>query len=1227
MIESVHALVFRGRVRDISVNVLKDGGSEACWVSEDLVRRLNWQHRVQPLSEKQWCAGAFGHQKLINGTINLLYHIGDRANSEPFNEYRNFAVMRGCAHDVILGMPFLKKHNPQFDYKGRSMTIKRTNDRGIHETLVFRAVTQRTPSPAIKLLDIKVLRCQVRNLAVRASTEGYWIYVYPKRGSDDDEYGPGNVSPRPAEVNVATISVVHPGDAGSVPMLGSPTGHTSVLHTTDKSEGAPSLSERLAAALAKHEGVFSEPTGVVPRPGFEHRIHLKEGATPPKAPMYRMTPKMLEETRKQLAEFLDKGHIRPSSSPFAAPILFVGKKDTTDMRMCVDYRRLNALTVKDAYPIPRIDQLIEVLHGASVFSKLDLAAAFNQIPVAEEDVDKTAFVTRYGQFEFRVLPFGLCNAPATCMRLMQGVLSDFLDDFVVVYLDDILIFSKTEDEHVRHVDLVLERLEQENFRLKRKKCVFGVNSVAYLGHVVSKDGLSMDPDKIKAILEWPAPKNVTELRSFLGLIGYYRKFLGNFGEVSAPLVELTKKEVRWEWDALQQSAFAALKELLTSAPTLLIPDTRDNNSFVIHIDASDYAVGAVLLQDQGKGLQPCAYYSKKLDAAQRNYSVGDKEMLAMKLALLEYKIYVEGLPTVMCTDHRNNADLLTRPLDAVASRRIARVIEFMQQFSPNLTLAYVKGEDNHADALSRRPDLQEEGALEEATLDPEWREKQFGYRQFDLPLPTAAIRCNVIRVQPRALERDIVAAYGHDSNYHRSRRSTNAFLRQVSRTDNEQVYRHKGRIAVPADDDIRRQILQLCHDEQAHLGENKTLAAVGMRFWWPQWRDDVRSYVKECATCQRAKSSTQKVFGRMLPISIPGRNGQILTMDVIGPVEPSNGSNAILVVVDKRSKWTIATPTSHQLNSRQLIQHLHDDVFPVLGWPEAIICDRGPYFISAEFRRFCERAGVDLRASTAYHAQTNGQTERHNRTIIDLLRATLLNNTARWYWELQKVVKAYNEAVNASTGFSPHFLLHGQHPRQEIDKAVPSGFPAGPSNMQDVNRQVAENLARASQQQAKQYDKHRRPIKYNVRDKVYVDAQYLPVNRMTKFSLRRAGPFEVVRVLNDNSYAVRVPGEYSNSMVDVRLSIDKLQPYRPSTQWHLDEGRVRRSQNRQVERILNHRQYEGRTRTYLCRFVGHHPGLDEWLPAAFIQPLAVLVAYKFRKGLTDGDVAGPPGKS
>lgn len=1187
----------------------------------DLVRRLNWLDKIQPLPTPQFCAGAFGRRAPILGTIHLSYHIGPRRNEEPFNEYRSFAVMEGSSYDIILGMPFLVEHNPLFDYKQRSMKIKSTTDDGQRKSQVLPAVTPRPHRPSvIKLLDMKVLQAQLRSAKVRANTELFWVHVFPK-SELEDTIGPENDQSLPAEVNVAAVSVVTR-DAERDSPSGSPQEvHPSSKQEPDKSEGAPPLSDRLAATLAKYDVVFTEPRGVIPRPGYEHHIQLKEGATPPKASAYRMTPKMLQEAKKQLAELLDKGHIRPSSSPFAAPILFVGKKDTEEVRMCVDYRRLNAITKKDAYPIPRIDQLIEVLQGATFFTKLDLAAAFNQIPVAEEDVEKTAFTTRYGQFEFRVLPFGLCNAPATCMRLMQHVLSDYLDDFVVVYLDDILIFSKTEDDHVRHVVLVLEKLANEGLRLKRKKCVFGVDSVGYLGHVVSKDGVSMDPAKVKAILDWPEPKNVTELRSFLGLIGYYRKFLANFGEVSAPLVELTKKDTRWVWDASRQVAFDALKELITTAPTLLIPDTSEGNSFVIHIDASDYAVGAVLLQDQGRGLQPCAFFSKKLDSAQRNYSVGDKEMLAMKLALLEYKIYVEGLPTVMCTDHRNNIDLTTRDPDTVASRRVARVIDFMQQFIPNLTLAYVKGEENHADALSRRPDLQEAGALEEQGPDPEWRKKQFGYHQLATPLPVPAIRCNVITYEPGQLEEDIISGYARDPDYQRSRHRTNPFLQQVSRARGQQLYRHQGRIAVPNDDDIKRQILQLCHDKQAHIGENKTLAAVGFRFWWPKWQQDVRSYVKECAACQRAKTSTQKPHGRMLPIAIPTRNGQVITMDMMGPLDPSNGKTAILTVVDKRSKWVIAIPTSYSLTSLAVRQLLELHVFPVLGKPEAIICDNGPQFVSAEFRDYCASQNIDLRPTTPYHAQANGQTERANRTISDLLRATV-ENKYRWFWKLRKVVRAYNESINASTGYSPHLLLHGHHPEQSIDRAVPSALPRGglPGRpMRDIQRDATRNLQRASEQQAKQYDKHRRNTFYAVGDKVYVDSQYLPGYDMTKFANRREGPFEIVQVKNRNSYGVRVPDTTYNQYVTLRLSIDKLAPYRDSVRWRLDPGLVRRLRNREVERILTHREYRSLNRQYLCRFVGHHPGHDQWLPAALIVPTAVLTAYKQRTGLPDDE--------
>jgi transposase InsO family protein len=1272
-------LQFEGHVRGQRAIILKDDGSESDWVSKGFIDKLNLTHKIVPDAGKHMAVTIDNRRTPVVGTIKLLFHIGQ------FYEYRCFGVLDGSKEDIVLGMPFLTDHNPDVDYALRTMTINKYGTKGRQRTFVFHATVAKinmsprrgnsnnNPSTSsssssndhggdIRLLRTRVLRKMSRSKSTRDTLQLYWVQVLPTgrlvQAASADAATKTTTSTSTTlrnEITAATISVV-PGDAGGH-RLGSPRDHG-----PDKTErgdaGSPTpFSVRMAALVERYSRLFDKPTGVIDRPGFEHHIKLVEGAAPTKSPAYRMTPRMLAETRRQLSELLDKGHIRPSKSPYAAPILFVGKKDSEELRMCVDYRRLNNITVKDSYPIPRIDQLIDVLSGAEKFTKLDMASAFNQIPVAKEDIEKTAFTTRYGNFEFRVMPFGLCNAPATCMRYMQHVLHDLLDRSVIVYMDDLCIFS-SERDHEARVEEVLQRLDAAQLRLKQSKCTFGADSISYLGHIISKDGVRMDPVKIETILEWPTPKNASDVRSFLGLIGYYRKFLGGFGEISAPLVELTKKDAKWAWDASHQRAFSALKEMLTTAPTLLIPNTSPGNSFVIHIDASDYAVGAVLLQDQGRGLQPCAFYSKKLDNAQRNYSVGDKEMLAMKLALMEYKIYVEGLPTVMCTDHRNNVDLLTRPISKVASRRIARVIEFMQQFLPNLTLAYIPGEDNMADAPSRRPDYQEKADNDDDASDasddandssgkappPHPLAQFFRKRPFDKLLPIEqstsvtrehlqdasdpsklhpAIRCNLLRVELGELEREIVAAYARDPAYRRDRRHTNPFLStMVGRAPGEQVYRHHGKVAIPNDDNIKKRILQLCHDEQAHIGEAKTLAAITLRFWWPNMATDVKDYVRSCAECQRGKSSTQRPYGLLMPIEAPTEAFKMLTMDFLCVNTRSRSLDAILVVVDKRTKYMIAYATVSTATSQAVAQILEREVFRRFGTPDVIICDNDPRFSSGEFREFCDGLGITLRFTTVYHPQSNGQTERANKTIKDLM-ATTTKYPSQWKAKLPHVVKAYNDSKNDSTGYPPSLLVHRKYSRQPIDKAVPSarmnhGRPE--RSLHEINDMVTRNLRQAHANQAKYYNKRRRHITYAEGDKVLVDARYLPKAHhgpRHKFANRREGPFLVVRRLNDNSYSVRVPMNRYGRYKDVHLSVDKLTPYRGSSRWQQDPGLVKHQLRRQVERILRHRRFEGQTRRYFVRYVGHHPGLDEWVPATKIRPREILRKYLRRHDLSE----------
>src|SRR5277367_2289641 len=443
------------------------------------------------------------------------------------------------------------------------------------------------------------------------------------------------------------------------------------IETTSKE---PSKTPEEKNLLEEFVNVFLEtlPNQLPPQRKIDHAIELVPGAEPPLRPTYRLLYLEMDELKKQLTDLLAKGFIRPSTSPFGAPVLFVHKKEGS-LKLCVDYRALNKITIKNRYPLPRIEELMDCLAGAQYFTKIDLYSGYHQIRIKKEDVPKTAFRTRYGHYEFLVLPFGLTNAPATFMTLMNDIFRKYLDDFVIVYLNNILIYSKTKEEHLQHVRLVLETLRKHQLYAKANKCELVRQKVEYTGHYISKEGITVDPRKITTIKDWPAPTNVSEVRSFLGLASYYRKFVQGFSAIATPLTVLLHKDKTFQWTTPEQTAFDALKGKLTSAPVLLLPDP--NKPFTITTDASDFAIGAVLTQDKGKGEQPVAYESRKLSPAEQNYAVHEKELLAIVHAIRLWRMYLEERRFTVITDHASLEYIKTQ---TNLSRRQARWLETLQ---------------------------------------------------------------------------------------------------------------------------------------------------------------------------------------------------------------------------------------------------------------------------------------------------------------------------------------------------------------------------------------------------------------------------------------------------------------------------------------------------------------------------------------------------------------------
>ncbi|GJT59300.1 putative nucleotidyltransferase, ribonuclease H [Tanacetum coccineum] len=437
--------------------------------------------------------------------------------------------------------------------------------------------------------------------------------------------------------------------------------------------------------------MFFRFPGLHPAREIEFGIELILGAEPILKAPYRMAPVELKELKEQLQEMLENGFIRPSVSPWGAPVLFVNKKDGS-MRLCIDYRELNRITIRNRYPLPRIDDLFDQLQGAKYFSKIDLRSGYHQLRVREQDISKTAFRTRYGHYEFLVMPFGLTNAPAVFMDLMNRIFHEYLDKFVIVFIDDILVYSKSEEEHEQHLRIVLEILRQKKLYVKFLKCEFWLQQVAFLGHIVSVDGIIMDPSKVEAITKWPRPTTVTEVRSFLGLAGYYRRFVEGFSRLALPLTQLMRKGEKFVWTDERQESFEELKRRLVSAPILTLPS--GSGGFQIYSDASKKGLGCVLMQ-HGKVI---AYASRQLKPYEVNYPTHDLELAAVVFALKIWRHYLYGEACDIFTDHKSLKYIFTQ---RELNMRQRRWLELLKDYDTNIQ--YHPGKANVvADALSRK---------------------------------------------------------------------------------------------------------------------------------------------------------------------------------------------------------------------------------------------------------------------------------------------------------------------------------------------------------------------------------------------------------------------------------------------------------------------------------------------------------------------------------------------
>ncbi|KAL0194732.1 hypothetical protein M9458_008304, partial [Cirrhinus mrigala] len=817
---------------------------------------------------------------------------------------------------------------------------------------------------------------------------------------------------------------------------------------------------KVRALLEKYVPVFSTHDGDLGCTNLiSHDIPLLDDI-PVRQRFRRIPPSEYEVVKAHINQLLETQVIRESCSPYASPIVLVKKKDGS-LRMCVDYRRLNSKTRKDAFPLPRIEETLDSLAGARWFSTMDLASGYNQVPVAEGDKSKTAFCTPFGLFEWNRMPFGLCNAPSTFQRLMERLFGDQQCQSLLLYLDDIIVFSSSVDQHLARLEVVLSRLQREGLKAKLSKCAFFKEEVHYLGHVISSEGVSTDPGKVEAVAQWPRPTNVSELRSFLGFASYYRRFVEGFAKLAAPLHRLvaqlanpkplkrSAREFAEAWSAECQCSFEGLKGKLTTAPVLAYADF--SLPFILEVDASHGGLGAVLSQEQQGKVRPIAYGSRSLRPTERNttnYSSMKLEFLALKWAMTEkFREYLLGHKCVVFTDNNPLSYLTSAKLGAMEQRWAAQVAAF------DFEIRYRSGKSNrNADALSRQnfpgtvevqelcPGVAVPVVLQQAAqvelvaqvnqvisfpcssvsdmgaqqvVDPVIGELLVFWRRKSPPTPEERKKLSklaiiLFRQWDRLVETDGV------------------LYRRVFRPDGgEEVFQ----VLLPAV--MKHEVLTQLHQQHGHQGVERTSQLVRQRCYWPGMSADIARWCQECERCQCAKGFPTAP-GSFMGHLLAARPNEILALDFT-VLEPSrSGLENVLVMTDIFTKYTLAVPTRDQ-RAETVAQVLVVEWFCKFGVPGRIHSDQGRNFESTLIQQLCSLYGVEKSRTTPYHPAGNGQCERFNRTLHDLLRTLPLSKKGDWPLCLPQALFAYNTTPHQATGESLHFLMFGQEPRLPVD--------------------------------------------------------------------------------------------------------------------------------------------------------------------------------------------------
>ena len=878
------------------------------------------------------------------------------------------------------------------------------------------------------------------------------------------------------------------------------------------------LDAELIDLLMRYRDAVALPGDALGRTSvLKHHIKLKPGTQPIYVPAYRLPHSKLAQVDRVINEMLSQEVIQPSCSEWNFPMILVDKPDGS-VRPVVDFRKLNQKTIPDRIPLPVIADVLRSLGTENKwFSVIDIKSAFWQIELDKESREMCAFSTPTGHFEYLRMPMGLSNSSLTYTRLMNNVLQGLIGNTASVFLDDILVVSKTEEEHFRKLDLVLSRLAAAGLKIKLEKCKFMKREVKYLGHVLDQNGMRAVHSKVKAVEDFPIPTSVEKVRSFLGLTGYYRKFIKNYAHISQPLTSLLKKNVKFHWEAEQQEAFDTLKTKLTTSPVLIFPNYEQE--FILVTDASDIGLGGVLMQERDNKLQPIAYASRLCNAAERNYSITERETLAVIHCLEHFRDMILGYKIKVWTDHTAIQNLFKHKN---LRGRLARWFVTLQNYDVDFN--YIPGKKNTvADALSRNTvnnhservmignikdlvTLNQEQITEELNKDEVWS-KVIKYLKSPELHETPKLP-GKLKIEELTVEDDLI-------------------YRDAKLTGKSVTRDRVTQLVIPQS--MTKDIMALVHDSapSSHPAKEKTYQRAQLKYYWPRMRKDIYAYVENCQICARTKGHTSAP-APMLTYPTPNKPWERVHIDTLELPLSENGYKYLFVAIDYFSRYAILHPIPNK-KAETIASAIFSEIITNHTTPKVIVTDNGGEFNNEVLSELCKIFGVKKVNVMAYHPQSNGVVERLNGKILSCLRTLIDPYSITWDSLIPHVKCALNTQINAATGETPHYILYGE------DKKLPyellNSTPSPVYNIEDyvkvrlhkfqlIYARIQDHLKKYSEHMRDQQHKRAKTTNIDVNDNVMVRL-HTPIAESNKLSPKFSGPYRVIEVAGGNKYRLR----------------------------------------------------------------------------------------------------------